>query len=108
MQHIDRWPGTSPSRVAMCVGLKGPNASAAIRTLGERGFVRREVDPDDGRAVRLFPTRVAAENLVLLHAHYRQVLERVISPGAELAAAIHVLSRLDTALDAAAEAREPA
>lgn len=104
MQHIDRSPGTSPSRVAVCVGLKGPNASAAIRALVERGFVRREVDPDDGRAVRLFPTRLAAENLALMHAQYRRVLDRVVSPGDELAAALDVLSRLDAALDAAAEA----
>ncbi|WP_051209466.1 MarR family winged helix-turn-helix transcriptional regulator [Propionicicella superfundia] len=102
MQHIGRNPGTTPSRVAACIGLKSSNASAALRALERRGFIRREADAVDRRGVHLHPTRLAAENLTLMQAEWWRVLGPVLGSGQELTVAIDLLARIDAALDAAA------
>lgn len=59
MRLLVRRPGLSVGQVAAELGLHGPNASAAVRSLAARGLVERRRDPDDGRIARLHPTRRA-------------------------------------------------
>src|SRR5262245_18589772 len=59
MRLLVRRPGLSVGDVAAELGLHGPNASAAVRSLAARGLLDRRRDPEDGRITRLFPTRRA-------------------------------------------------
>lgn len=99
MRHIDRHPGTNPSRIAASIGLKRSNASAALRSLTARGFVRREVDPQDGRAARLYATSTAQENLLAIHAAWLTALEPFIDADADLTSTVDLLRYLDEAMD---------
>lgn len=56
-QVIDT-PGATVGELSAALGLHQPNASAAIRTLVERGLVERVPDAADRRTVRIVPTGV--------------------------------------------------
>lgn len=59
MRLLVRRPGLNVGDVAKELGLHGPNASAAVRSLAARGLLERRRDPSDGRVTRLLPTRLA-------------------------------------------------
>ncbi|MGC3992870.1 MAG: MarR family transcriptional regulator [Propionicimonas sp.] len=102
MRHIDAEPGTTPSRIAARLGLRSSNTSAALRDLEAKGFIRREVDPDDGRSVRVEPTAFARENLASKRRYWVQLLAPMLDDAAGLAAATSLLAALDHDLEAAA------
>lgn len=54
-QVIDT-PGATVGELARGLGLRQPNASAAIRLLVDRGLVAKEAATDDRRQVRIVPT----------------------------------------------------
>jgi DNA-binding MarR family transcriptional regulator len=49
-------PGAQPREVGAELVMTSSNVAAALRELDAAGLVRRERDPDDARAVRLFVT----------------------------------------------------
>lgn len=100
MRHVDAEPGTAPSRISATLGLKSSNTSAALRELEAKGFIRRTVDPTDGRGVRVEPTPVARENLALMHDHWVGRLAPHLPDVTALGAAVDLLARLDGALEA--------
>jgi DNA-binding MarR family transcriptional regulator len=59
MRLLARRPGLSVNDVAAELGLKPSNVSTAVSSLVERGTLRRNPDPTDGRVVRLEPTEAA-------------------------------------------------
>ena len=63
MGFLERNPGAGPSTISAQVGLRSSNASAVLRSLEEKGMVRREPDPHDRRSVTVHPTPLAASNL---------------------------------------------
>lgn len=95
MRCIDRHPGIGPSEIATELGLRSGNMSAALRALDAKGLILRTPDPDDRRAVRVFPTPTAAANIELLRAQWIRTLAPVIPPDADLAPVIDLLERID-------------
>jgi DNA-binding MarR family transcriptional regulator len=63
MNHIERNPGTTPSRLCDEIGLRSSNASALLRSLEAKGMIRRIPAPEDRRSVSLQATPLAARNL---------------------------------------------
>jgi len=53
---IGRKPGIRVHEVAENLGVTTPTVSVALRKLEKEGWLRRESDPDDGRAARLHLT----------------------------------------------------
>lgn len=102
MQHIDRHPGATSAVLASCLGLQASNTSTAVRSLQAKGFVRREIDAEDRRVIRLYPTKAAADNLDRVRDAWVRELSRVFTSGPGLGIAIETLGRLDAALDASA------
>lgn len=60
LRHVIEAPGVSVSTLARDLGLHASNVSTTIRALAARHLIRREPDPNDRRAVRLYPTVDAA------------------------------------------------
>ena len=104
MRHIDAVPGTTPSRIAASLGLKSSNASAALRDLEAKGFVRRSVDPADGRSVRVEPTAFARDNLASKRRYWVDLLAPMLGDDVALASATQLLAGLDKTLETAARA----
>ncbi len=74
MRYINHNPGTTPRAAAEATLLPSSNLSRTLRTLEEKGLVRREADDRDTRGVRLYPTPMAAENVVRLKSAWSQAL----------------------------------
>jgi len=99
MRHIGLHPGTTPTQISNLFGMKSSNTSTALRSLERRGFVRREVDPDDGRAAHLYPTQSATDNLARVRAHWAQLLGPYVSSDAKLDGVVALLRELDLSLN---------
>lgn len=99
MRHIDRNPGTTPSRLAAHLALRSSNASAALRELEAKGLISRTVDPDDARGVRIEPTPAARENLERKRLEWASVLAPHVGAASGLAAAVALLNDIDQGLD---------
>lgn len=56
LRCIARYPGSHAQQVAGALGLSAPTISVGLRKLEEEGWLRREPDPADGRAMRHFLT----------------------------------------------------
>jgi DNA-binding MarR family transcriptional regulator len=56
MRLLARRPGLSVNDVARELGMQSSNVSTAVRSLVEKGTLRRRPDDVDGRVVRLEPT----------------------------------------------------
>lgn len=82
MRFIDRNPGTSARAASEATLLPSSNFSRALRGLEMKGLVRRDVDAQDARGVRLYPTARACENLQRLRDTWSQALEGIVDdPG---------------------------
>ena len=69
LKHVLDNPGLTVTELARLIGLKQSNASAAVRTLAERGLVARSSSPTDRRVSLLVPTDEArAQNEAIAHA----------------------------------------
>lgn len=66
LQAIDRHGSPTQSWLRWRLGLSAPTVSKMVKLLEQRGFVRREENPDDGRS-----------HLVVLTALARDLLDRV-------------------------------
>jgi DNA-binding MarR family transcriptional regulator len=98
MNHIERNPGTSPSRLCDEVGLRSSNASALLRSLEAKGLIRRIPDSKDRRSVSLRATPLAARNLKKVRGEWAQFLARHVNDTADVAPTIELLSALDESL----------
>lgn len=99
MRYIGQRPGVTPSDVAAFTGLHRSNLSAVLRTLGTRGLVERRVDPVDARAVNLYPTRRATDNLERLRRQWAAQLSAALGGDRRhLGDALGLLSRLESGL----------
>lgn len=99
MRFIDRNPGTSASAAAEATRVISSNFSRAVRSLETKGLVRREVDQQDGRRVRLYPTARAQENLERLRHVWSRLLDGTV-PLPEVEAVNSTLRRIESGLAA--------
>jgi len=98
IRYVDRNPGSTPSQLAAGLGLKSSNASSALRDLESKGFIRRSVDPADGRSVRIEPTAFAQENRDLRRQCWARIVGPLIDNVETSVAAISLLGNLDAQL----------
>ncbi len=99
MRYVNHRPGVTPSEVARFTGLQRSNLSTALRTLEKRGLVTRRADPNDARAVNLFPTRRATDNLARLrHQWAAQIHDALRGDVRRVGQAAEVLQTLEAAL----------
>lgn len=56
LKQVVTTPGATVGQLADALGLRQPNASAAIRVLVDKGLVAKETSPTDRRVVRIVPT----------------------------------------------------
>ncbi|MBC2865562.1 MarR family winged helix-turn-helix transcriptional regulator [Streptomyces mexicanus] len=66
-------PGTGVGTLAQQLGLHASNVSTAVRGLVGQGLVRRERDPHDRRAVRLFPTMAAVQGMAMIEQAWAEI-----------------------------------
>src|SRR5689334_289175 len=95
LQQVDAEPGIGVAAAARALYLAGNSVSTLVNQLVDDGLLRREPDPADRRAVRLFLTPAAVERLALRRAARRELLD-------------DALARLDTGDRAAITAALPA
>ncbi|MGH2582294.1 MAG: MarR family winged helix-turn-helix transcriptional regulator [Anaerolineales bacterium] len=57
---VQRKPGLQVHEVAKTLGVSTPTVSVAIRKLEKQGWLRRQDDPEDGRAACLFLSKKAS------------------------------------------------
>ncbi|MBD7920250.1 MarR family transcriptional regulator [Cellulomonas sp. Sa3CUA2] len=105
LMHVLESPGLSVGEVSRQLGLRQSNTSAALRTLGERGLVAREPDPDDRRVTRLVPTeRARVEHEAIAEGWAGPIVDALAALPAEqaaaLTAAVDALQALDRQLRA--------
>ncbi len=91
MDHVQRHPGVSPSRICATVGIRSSNTSAVLRSLEAKGMIRRDPDPGDRRAVRVHPTEAAARNLATVRREWSRFLAPHVDDSAALETAVELL-----------------
>ena len=95
MRFVDRNPGTTASAAAEATKLISSNFSRALRGLERKGVVRREIDPEDARRVRLYPTDLARDNLKRLHDLWTGLLDGIIDDAGEVDRVNAMLRRVE-------------
>ncbi|GAA1014134.1 MarR family transcriptional regulator [Streptomyces sp. F-3] len=73
LRHVLESPGIGVGAVAQDLGLHASNVSTTVRGLVARGLVRREPDPDDRRAVRLYPTMGAVQGMARIEQAWAEI-----------------------------------
>jgi DNA-binding MarR family transcriptional regulator len=76
-QVIDT-PGSTIGQLANALGLRQPNASAAIKALADRGLVLKAASAEDRRVTRVDPTPLGRTEHAQIAADWLQPLEAAI------------------------------
>jgi DNA-binding MarR family transcriptional regulator len=98
MRYLFRDPGALPSEVASATGLQRSNLSAVLRGLEEKGLVERMTDPEDGRWVRIHPTRKAIRNYALVRREWGAAVAAAAEGDPAVAAAVPLLAKVRAGL----------
>jgi len=103
LKQVISTPGATVGQLAEALGLRQPNASAAIRLLADKGLVTKEPSPDDRRIVRIVPTELgSSEHAEIADAWVRPLEDAIASLSEEqqqaLEDAAEALMALHTAL----------
>ncbi|MFJ8896433.1 MarR family winged helix-turn-helix transcriptional regulator [Leifsonia sp. NPDC102414] len=92
-------PGSTVGELSAALGLRQPNASAAIRVLVGKGLVERAADETDKRTVRIVPTAFGrAEHEAIAADWAGAVAEAIAQLGARDRAALEAASGAMTEL----------
>jgi len=79
LKQVISTPGATVGQLAEALGLRQPNASAAIRVLADKGLVTKEPSLDDRRIVRIVPTGLGSSEHAEIAAAWTQPLEAAIA-----------------------------
>lgn len=102
LANLVREPGISQQALAARCFTAKSHVSALLRTMEERGWVRREADPSDARARRLYVTRsgeALARRTLAVQAEIVQAMARSV-PAKEMALIEAAMSRVSERLAA--------
>ncbi|MFR9804490.1 MarR family winged helix-turn-helix transcriptional regulator [Pseudonocardia sp. RS010] len=104
LQQVEAEPGVGVAAAARALHLAGNSVSTLVNQLVDAGLLRREPDPADRRAVRLFLTPGAVERLAQRRAARRELLDDGLArlgPGerAAIVAALPALQHLLAAIE---------
>jgi DNA-binding MarR family transcriptional regulator len=100
LRVLFREPGKSARAAAAAAKLPPSNFSRALRGLEEKGFLLREPDPHDARAVRLFPSKQARAYRDRFRDAYAGALDDLVPDPAALPVVIDTLRALEQCLAA--------
>lgn len=100
MNHVQRHPGVSPTRICTEVGLRSSNTSAVLRSLAEKGMIERRPNPDDRRSISVHPTAIAAENLRRVRDMWTRFLAPHVDGGFDVAPAVELLRAVENSVAA--------
>lgn len=78
MRSISRSPGTTARAASEATQLPSSNFSRVLRSLEEKGLVRRETDRWDARRVRLYPSDRGQDNLQHLRESWSRTLNGIV------------------------------
>ncbi|UZN03133.1 MarR family winged helix-turn-helix transcriptional regulator [Cellulomonas sp. S1-8] len=108
LMHVLESPGLSVGEVSRHLGLRQSNTSATLRTLGDRGLVAREPDPDDRRVTRLVPTeRAHVAHEAIAEGWAGPLVDALAALPPEHAAALTAATEALQALDRLLRAQQP-
>jgi DNA-binding MarR family transcriptional regulator len=96
------------TRLAHRLALTKPSVSTAVDALVERGLIRRDPAPDDGRAVQLALTPAGRQALLSTEAGMQDRLDLVLAECEDRAVIVDALHQLEVALDTVIDARQAA
>jgi DNA-binding MarR family transcriptional regulator len=98
MRNLFPQPGALPSEVASATGLQRSNLSAVLRGLEAKGLIERVADPEDGRLVRIHPTRRAIRNYELVRREWASAVAAAAEGDPATEAALPLLAQVRTGL----------
>ena len=98
IRFIQRNPGTSARAASEATLLPSSNFSRVLRTLEEKGLVRRDVAPHDARSVHLYPTARAHEDLRHLRDSWSRTLAGIVDDSETLDLVNATLRRIEDEL----------
>jgi DNA-binding MarR family transcriptional regulator len=98
MRYLFPNPGALPSEVAFATGLQRSNLSAVLRGLEEKGLIERVADPEDGRWVRIHPTRRAIRNYELVRREWGSAVASAAESDPAVQAALPLLAKVRAGL----------
>ena len=98
MRAIRQRPGASAREVSEATLLPSSNFSRALRALEAKGLISRDVDEQDARVVRLFPTQLAQDSLAALRRTWSETLSGLIDDPEELARVVETLRGVEEEL----------
>lgn len=84
LRLLERAPGSTPSRIGESLGLRSSNTSAALRSLEQRGLIRREPDLADKRIVHVHHSDAATTALRELNRELVDIVGPIDLTDAEL------------------------
>ncbi|MCE0765500.1 MarR family transcriptional regulator [Pseudonocardia kujensis] len=104
LQQVEAEPGIGVAAAARALYLAGNSVSTLVNQLVDDGLLRREADPADRRAVRLFLTPGAVDRLARRRAARRELLDDAFArldtgERTAITAALPALERLLAALE---------
>jgi DNA-binding MarR family transcriptional regulator len=106
LANLVREPGISQQALAARCFTAKSHVSALLRTMEERGWVRREADPVDARARRLYVTRAGeaiARRTLAVQAEIVQAMTKA-APSKDLAFIEETMNRVSERLEAMQDA----
>src|SRR5690349_2036665 len=112
LQQVEAEPGIGVAAAARALYLAGNSVSTLVNQLVDAGLLRREPDPADRRAVRLFLTPGAVDRLTLRRTARRALLDDAFArldagERSAITAALPALERLLAALEDPSPADPP-
>ncbi|MCE3550943.1 MarR family transcriptional regulator [Pseudonocardia sp. RS11V-5] len=113
LQQVEAEPGIGVAAAARALYLAGNSVSTLVNQLVDAGLLRREPDPADRRAVRLFLTPGAVDRLARRRAARRELLDDAFArldagERSAITAALPALEHLLAALEDSSPADQPA
>lgn len=105
MRFIDRNPGSSAKAAAEAALLPSSNFARVLRSLEDKGLVRREIDVRDARSVRLHATELAQENRRRLQEAWTQTLDGILDDPTTMTSVIVALRHVEEQLTSRARRR---
>lgn len=79
VEYIAAAPGCGIQEIAQELGLAAPSVSVSVRKLEDAGFVTRQPNPQDGRAVQLFLSPGGEDLHKRTHSFRCQKFERLLT-----------------------------
>lgn len=107
MRHVNQHPGATARAAADATLLPSSNLSRTLRSLEEKGLIRRETDERDTRSVRLYPTSIADQNIERLRKAWSEAIAGAFEDTETVKVVSAALQRIEAQLISQAANKSP-